>query len=383
MSWARLAPARCAAVLALGFAVFASRAEACMVCIPLPQATAVDHLLGAETVVLARENPDRPFSHVATEVLKGEIDAPGIDLFLDSTTRRRLALNPDRSVVLVFGVAGTPAGSSLWHRRSPDTDAESGGWRSLGYASPRYEALIREILARSPLWDRIPGRDDRAAFLIPYLADVERPIRELAYLEVGQASYDTIRKADPFVSAGQLQAFLGDPKYLEWRALYVLLLGVDATAEEAKAVHRAMAGFARFDTTRNLSAWATALIEVDGDAALDWLETEYLGAPDRDPDAVAEVVKALSVHGARAGSGLRERIVQSYGVLIQTHPSLAGWAARDLTAWHDWRFAEALEAARESGVPMDGATRYAIDYHLARARAFRGELPKLRVNRIT
>ena len=41
---------------------------------------------------------------------------------------------------------------------------------------------------------------------MPYLADEERSIRELAYLEVSQASYGTIREADRFVAPDQLRA---------------------------------------------------------------------------------------------------------------------------------------------------------------------------------
>ena len=99
------------------------------------------------------------------------------------------------------------------------------------------------------------------------------------------------------------------------------------------------------------------------------MEAMYLGAPDRDADAVLEVVKALSVHGAREQSELRGRIAESYAVLIETHPSLAGWVARDLTAWNDWRFAEALNDLRGSRLEMDGATAYAIDFYVGRARS--------------
>ena len=320
-----------------------------MVCIPFPQSTVADKLLRAEVVVLARENAKKPFSYVAVEVLKGALDDPQIDLFLDSSTRRRLAVDPDRSVVLVLS--------------GPST------WRALGYASPRYEAVVREILSRASLWRERAGQVNRATYFMPYLTDEEGSIRELAYLEVGQASYDTIRKADRFVPADQLRAFLTDPQYLEWRALYILLLGVNANSDEKQVIRASIASCAKFDLTLNLSAWATALIEIDGEEAVDWVETMYLGAPDRDPDAVLEVVKALSVHGARERSELRRRIAESYGVLIEAHPSLAGWVARDLTAWNDWRFAEALNDLRGSRLEMDGATAYAIDFYVRRARS--------------
>lgn len=369
MCWEKRATHCLAAVAVSCLAMFGCRAEACMVCIPFPQDTVADCLLSAKVVVLARENPKKPFSHVAVEVLKGDLDTLQIDLFLNSAMRRRLALNPDRSVVLALGSAESQGCSSSWSPSSPDADASPSTWRSLGYASPKYEAVVRDILAQAPGWRERAGWENRATYFMHYLADAERSIRELAYLEVGRASYDTIREADAFIPAHQLRAFLADPQYLEWRALHILLLGVDANPDEEEAIRAAMASRARFDQTLNLSAWATALIEIDGEEAIGWLEAVYLSAPDRDPDAVLEIVKALSVHGARKRSGLRKRIAESYGVLIRNQPSLAGWAARDLTSWNDWRFADDLAELRESGFTMDGPTAFAIDYYVGRARS--------------
>jgi len=366
---AKLAIHFIAALAVTCVAMVGGRAEACMVCIPFPKNTAADYLLSADVVVLARENPEKPFSFVAVEVLKGKLDTPKIDLFVDSTTRRRLAMNPQRSVVLALGDAKLPSGKSFWRPQPVDADASANSWRSLGYASPEYEALVRDILANATRWREAAERDDRATYFMHYLANPERSIRDLAYLEVGRASYDTIRKADAFVPAEQLQVFLTNTQYLEWQPLYILLLGVDAEPQDQEMIRAAMAIRARIDQPRNLSAWATALIEIDGKEAIDWLEAVYLSAPDRDPDTVLEIVKALSVHGARRQPGLRGRIAESYGVLIQTHPSLAGWAVRDLTAWNDWRFADTLSELRNSDTTMDSKTAFTIDYYIGRARS--------------
>ena len=57
----------------------------------MPTQTAADQIIAAEDVVLARENPDKPFTYRAVDVLKGEIAAPDIDLFANSGVRRLLA----------------------------------------------------------------------------------------------------------------------------------------------------------------------------------------------------------------------------------------------------------------------------------------------------
>lgn len=345
-------PARylAAIVMMSCLAMFGGRAEACMVCIPFPEATATDRLLQADVVVLARENAEKPYSYVSVEVLKGVLNDPAIELFIDSSTRRRLATNPDHSVVLTFSSAAK-------------------NWRSAGYANPAYKALVGEILAHEPIWQRPGGAKSRATFFAPYLADADSAVSKLAYLEVGRASYDTIRQADSLVTSEQVHRFLDNPQYIEWHALYILLLGVDAKPTEEKRIRGAMARGAQFDLTLNLSAWATAFIEIDGEKAIDWLKAVYLGKPGRDPDTVLEIVKALSVHGARDRSVLQRRIAESYELLIQTYPSLAGWAARDFTAWGDWRFVETLTELRKSGSVIDGATAYSIDYYIGRAQS--------------
>src|ERR671924_1785413 len=74
---------------------------ACLICIPYPEKTAADALLESATVILAREHPDKPFSYAPVEVLKGQTGGAEIDLFVDSATRRSLAVHPERAVVLV------------------------------------------------------------------------------------------------------------------------------------------------------------------------------------------------------------------------------------------------------------------------------------------
>jgi len=339
-----------------------------MVCIPVPEVSAADRLLGAEAVVLARENPEKPFTYVAIEVLKGNLESPEIELFMDSATRRRLTFNPDRSVVLVLSGDEIPSPSEIFNPRSSGVARIPGGWRSLGYATPKYEALVREMLLRAPQWRSRAGRLDRAKFFMSYLAETERTIHDLAYLEVARAPYETIRLADRFVPAEQVQAFLADPQYFEWRPLYILFLGVDAGPDDVTMIRDRIALSARLNLTANLSAWATALIETDGKAAIDRLEATFLDSPGRDPAVVLEVVKALSVQGTFRGGSLRERIAETYRKVAETYPSLAGWVARDLTLWKNWRLADVLAAVRARDPKMDRPTAYAIDLYLGQAR---------------
>jgi hypothetical protein len=334
----------------------------------------VDQLLSADVVVLARENPDKPFSYAIVEVLKGDLDEPDIDLFLDSTLRRRLHTNPERSVVLVRSVQARSAATARTTVarpvfRNPGGGEVPGTWRSIGYASAEYEALVRDILAQADPWRNRTSLDARGRYFLPYLSGPERSIRDLAYLEVSQASYDVIREADRFVPAEQLYEFLSDPLYFQWHPLFILLMGIEASPEEEDSIRAAVTSRARLDSTVNFAAWAAALIEVDGIEAVAWLEQTYLGDASRSPESVMEVFKALSMHGGRERGVLHERIVRSYGLILQAHPALAGLVARDLFAWNDWRYAGEFAELVESPVATNSIDALLIQSYLRRAQA--------------
>ena len=221
--------------------LFSMPSVACMVCIPFPEGTAIDDLLEADVVVLARENPDKPFSYLAVETLQGELETPAIDLFVNSATRRRLSLHPELSMVLVRK-----------HNPRPNQPGERDQWRALGYASDTFEAIVRNTLLNASTWQGPGGVQLRYEFFMPYLANPERSVRNLAYLEVGKAPYEVIRQADRFVEPARVHAFLNDTLYLEWRRLYILLLGVNATEADAALVRARMQSSADFNHQLNL-----------------------------------------------------------------------------------------------------------------------------------
>ena len=342
---------------------FATPSMACMVCIPFPEGTAIDDLLEADVVVLARENPDKPFSYIAVEILQGELENPAIDLFVNSNTRRRLSQDPELAMVLVRN-----------RNPQPTQPGERDQWRAIGYATDTYEAIVRSTLQHSVAWQSPHGKQPRYEFFMHYLASPEREVHNLAYLEVGKAPYEIIRQADAFVEPARVHALLNDPLYLEWRRLYILLLGVNASEADATLVRERMHSLSSFNLGLDFSAWATAFIEVDGEQAVDWLEKHYLGNPEREYGELLETLKALSTQGATPFNHLRPRIAESYQVLIETHPKLAGWVARDLVTWQDWRLAEPLAELRSRETTIDGPSAFAIDYYLGRAR-HSGKLP--------
>ena len=267
--------------------------------------------------------------------------------------RRRLSLNPDHSVVLTYN--------------------SKKKWQQAGYATPEYKKIVGATLKNNRKW--LQDSESRALFFLPYIANENLAIRELAYLEVGRASYATIRKADKHVPTSQVHLFLSNQQYIEWHALYILLLGVNASIDEKDLIRTTMEKHSSLNLDQNLSSWTTALIEIDQKKAIDWLDTAYITATNKKPELVTEVLKALSVQANFRGGELKQRIAESYQKLIQNHPTLAGWAARDLVTWADWRFAEDFSKLRQNKTKLDGSTTYIIDFYIRRANRL-GTKPK-------
>ena len=300
---------------AIGALLLASigASQACQICVPYPKQSAADHLLAAQTVVLARENPDKPFSYRATEVLKGTHQAE-IDLFLDSSTRRMLAAYPQRSIAL----------ASL-------RDGDSPGWKRIGTADNVTGPVLREVLASGTTWQQYPRR--RVEYFATFLGHKNPQLRALAHLEVGRAPYNQIRQLGDALSRDEIRSFLSNYRYAEWHPLYILLLAQNPEPEDRATILKSFQSAARFGTTDRLAAWATALIEIQGAEAIEEIERLFFNKTSRSQSEVEEVTRALSVHGTNGTPDRRDRIVSSYRAALAHYPDLTPQIAKDLIAW--------------------------------------------------
>ena len=315
----------------------ASGLHACQGCYEIPKISAADDLLSADRVVLARENPERPFHLKAVEVLKGEATGPEINLFLDSSTRRLLTLYPERKVVCVYRHEG------------PEV-----GWKRIGVSNAEFDALVREVLCRVDGWKEDPA--ERARYFSGFLGREDDQIRSLAHLEVARAPYDQIRDFGGVLPREKIHAFLGNFRYMEWHALYILLLAQSDHEADHEWIAQKVRSAAEFGLPNQFAAWATAWIEVGNEEALEFLEQQYLGNPERSGDEMKALIAALSVHGNRGHVQLRDRIVEAYREILDSHPDLAPLMVADLTTWERWDLAEAVGRATASLPPESGVT---------------------------
>lgn len=333
-----------------------TRMPACQICLPIPQESGVDLLLDADAVVLARENPDKPFSLIAIEVLKGDLEEPAIDLFLDSTTRRLLSRIPERAVVCVRGAS-----------------EDEKGWRRIGITNEIFEPVVREILSREAEWKEDPIL--RPKFFSKWLGHYDPQVRTIAHLEVARAPYDQIRELGDALSREQIHTFLGNFRYVEWHALYILLLGQSDVEEDHLAIAEIVQSAERFQSHLQLSAWLTAWIEVAPTAAIEFVETHYL-SPDRTEEEMRAVQLALSVHGTRGRVELRDRIIEAYRSILANQPFLAPEIVTDTTNWESNELAaEVATVLRDQGADLDGTNRQMLRSYVQTSVAAKSSSP--------
>ena len=335
-----------------------SAVEACVICVPYPKTTHADLLINSETVVTARENPDKPYTFRTVEILRGAIDDPAIDVLLDSATRRKLNLNTQHVVVLA--------------RKNGKAE-----WKRVSYANREYQTFIRTILQYADSWQTTAGYKRRVEFFSGHLTHPDQTIREQAYLEIGRAPYSWIKAVAGTVPRRQIRAFLADWRLMEWHSLYILMLGQSQHPDDRAYLQDRFHSAARYHNTTNLSAWATAFVETHPETGIDEIENLYFGNADRADDELEEVLKALSVLGSEGDAGgqprlvdLRHRIAKSYATLLDRHPHMAGWVAKDLTIWQRKALVERLAEAVESKLVYDPSSVFSVKYYLSQASRF-------------
>lgn len=305
-------------VMAACFIVLSQQGLGCPVCTPLPQQTVADQLIAADVVAFGCIDPDQPFSFVVVNVLKGQLIDPHVDLFADSATRHQLAADGIRFVLLVNS---------------------SDGWQSLGVVDAKYQQIVLRILTFAPEWERADGEQKRLEFFLSLWGHENRAIFELAYLELGKAPYSWIKHIGPRFSIDELERILTRQEYFEWRSLAILLLAQRNDDATQQLITREFEHCIKYSLTRNLSAWATAYVEVHKCHGVDRIEQEYARNEIRSKEEIRSVLTALSVHGRQGDADLRARIVASYGSFLRAHPEAADLIARDLSDWKDFAYA--------------------------------------------
>ena len=340
------------ALVAAALAFLAGPAAACLVCIEVPEHTLADRVLGATDVVLARPDPDQPFTFAPVATLKGDGAGSPISQLVDSQTRRHLDADPDASVLFA-------------------RDAD--GWTRLADATPQLRATVAAILDAAEAWDAEADHAARFAFFAARHDHEDPTVRALALAEISRSPYAQIRTINPRLGRAALSRVMRDPKMTEWAPIHILFLGLSDDPADHAFVRRA------FDAVSggsggHLAAWATALAEVDGPPAIDRLRALYFKDPGRSPEDMRAVAIALATLAEGGDPALRAGIDAAFRDLAMERPALAGEAARYLTWAKDWSQAGRLEALLAAGEVPDPAAEFAITYYVEAAHEALGPM---------
>ncbi|MGI9512367.1 MAG: hypothetical protein ACR2OL_05655, partial [Anderseniella sp.] len=69
------------------------------------------------------------------------------------------------------------------------------------------------------------------------------------------------------------------------------------------------------------------------------------------------------------------RISNAYKSLLEHHPKMAGWVARDLMRWRRKALVERLKELRRDTATLDPASALAVDMYLGQAARFSALAP--------
>jgi hypothetical protein len=313
------------ATLAVYFAAWGTvTAWACTVCINYPDITVVDEISSAEVIVVAGEHDEYSFHFTPTATLRGA-EVPPIDLLMNSATRRALDTAPSSSVVLIF----TPTRRSTPLARIKAAPQPS-GWKNLGPSTPDFMAIVDFAMQRgSP--NRLEGHTSSANFFRPLLAHSDERIADIAYQELARLPYSILRQHPAAMTREVLQSRINDPRYYEWRSLYIQLLGFSRDPADRLFIRQQVAENTRLRIVKDYSAWLIALLEVDQVAGIEWVE-KRIGHFDE--MSLEHVMAALSITGT-ARPELQLRMRQAYERILAERPSMVGFVAKDLMNWND------------------------------------------------
>ena len=339
-------------------------AFACAVCITAPDRTMADQILDSDTVVLAREDPSKPFAFVPVQVLKGSAGAAPIPFLVDSTTRQRLRAVPEDAVLFVRASVGA---TRPFAPAKPPPE-----WLHLAYVEAPYRTLIGQILSLENDWRADQTGRARFAFFEAVLDHRDPAIRDLALSEIARAPYRLVRTMTLRLTPAEIMRSLRDPTMIQWAPTYILLLGHSNDPAGRELIRSAVRAGAIYGAQSNLAAWATALIEIDGPAGISTLARDYLRASGRSPAELTAIVTAFGVHGTDGDPALRPMIVAEYHRLAHTNPEVAPIIAHHLASLNDCSQATYLEGLLDKAELWLPPERFMVSVYVAMSREKRG-----------
>ncbi len=296
--------------------------RACAFDMVKPERTAIDWVVEADHLLLARPKPENPFAYGMVEVLYGDTTEIDIPHLVDRTARHRLSAAPQDAVLFAR--------------------FDDGDWRRVAYVDSEFRRVLDISLAHRDEWQS--GFHESRLRLIDSLQDIDhRTLRFLLISELDKVPYNHLRTLDLRIPAGQLLSELWQPANYPFQAIHVLLLGLSDDAAARAEIYNFVDRAKDQMSPTNLGAFSAALIELEGAAAVQKLSEDILFDPNQPLDKVEQVVMALSVQHAVTDAQTQQAIADTLSDLVEKRPETGVLIARQFTLRSDWSQAILLE----------------------------------------
>jgi hypothetical protein len=284
----------------------------------MPSESLADKAGAADAVGLLRPDPADPFRFVVIAWLKGGAAGAPVPFLVSRTRAAELAADPGAAVV------------ATW--------SDGPGWAMHDAGSAALAAALADLLAR----DLSTPEARRDAFG-PLVGHDDPAVARMALIELASLPYGVLRTTQAGMDRARVARMVADPLWSEWAPVAILLLGMSDAPADRAFVRRAAGLAAETGRAAHLAAWLTALIEVDGMAALDLIRAGWLAGPGRPEEDLRQVGLALASHAGRTDA-TGDAIRAAAGELAARHPAVAAALVRTMTERRDWSLA--AEAAR-------------------------------------
>ena len=312
-------------------------AMGCQICLPYPKVSLLDRINIAKSLVLAREDPDQLYNLSSIQVLRDSSEVPELDLYLPSSSRRMLAVYPERSLLCGW---------------SED------GWQNLAVHTSEMKKVLPRLLVNT--WGE--DRTQRARFFVEYLSSEDLQLQRMAHLEVARAPYAVIRSLGPVLDFAEVRQFLENPRMLEWHGLYILLLAQSGEQDDLSLIKKRYELCELYHSSLQAAAWTLAYLETD-DGALQQIQQDYFSNAEHKEEEVSAVLDALSAYGT-THTDIQPAIAEIYQVAIERFPAQLSKRIDDLQAWQQWQAGDTV-----SGVFSQQQQEMSIE-HISKVRAF-------------
>ncbi|MBX3411147.1 MAG: hypothetical protein KF708_00405 [Pirellulales bacterium] len=257
-----------------------------------------------------------------------------------------------RGLVLLFGSPKTSSATSI----------EEMDWMVRPVDETSYAYFARAPGLRTPTSERL-------RYFVRFLEHPDPSIAADATMEFAHAPFSDVAAIADAFDFPQVRQWLADDRVpQERKGFYGLVLGLAAALRDMAAnreLLHAKVGEPGADLRAGFDGMLAGLLLLDGEPALELMETRFLANPDSRDGDVRHALAALRFYAEYGRTISLTRIAQAVRPLLD-RPEFASAAMVELARWQDWsalnRIVPLYDAA---GYPQPGTRRAVVGYLLA------------------